>query len=68
MAQFQNKAEAVAESQRMLGWDNIRVVEDEGIVGIDGEYIPNVYILATDPISHRAVVFDGSDSYAREVN
>ena len=51
----------------MLGWDNIRVVEDEGIVGIDGEYIPNVYILATDPISHRTVVFDGSDPYAREV-
>ena len=64
---FQTKAEAETEAKRMRGWDNIQVVEDEGIVGIDGEYIPNVYILATDPISHQTVVFDGSDPYARYV-
>ena len=64
---FRDRAEAEAEVRRMRGWNNIRVVEEDGEVGLDGEYYPTVYIMATDPVSGRLAVFDGADPYARWV-
>jgi hypothetical protein len=63
MAMFRYKEEAEKEAQRMLGWDNVEVVVDEDEPCIDG--CPIVYILATDPVTRRQAVFDGSNDYAR---
>ena len=59
---FKTREDAEREAADMKGWNNITVVVDDepDITGV-----PNIYILATDPVSGRRVVFDGANPYAR---
>ena len=52
---YKTRAEAQADADKMLGWDNVRVVVEPGV----SREIPEIiYIRAEEPSTGRPVIFD----------